>query len=164
MKFEGKYLYQENRFKDCSFLIENGKIHNLKVNPIPLDHEFNNPKDNSNFKLEKFQSEKALTPKGYNYFIGYLDKNNIEHRISIKLNKLQLFKLKWQLQEYLIQDKSLKLDAIKYITGVFLGIIGTFFFQHLKILPEIPPKQEIKKTIEKTKYQTDLKKDSITVE
>jgi hypothetical protein len=99
MKFEGKYLYNETMFKNCSFLIENRKIHNLEVETIPLASEFRNPKNNSEFEFDKFQSERPLTPKGYNYFIEYFAENNTTHKISIKLNFFQVFKLKWQLKK-----------------------------------------------------------------
>ncbi|MCD8401367.1 hypothetical protein G1K66_12475 [Tenacibaculum finnmarkense] len=124
MELSGKYLFNYTRFKDCSFLIEYGRIHNLEVSVVPIENEFKLPKNSSDFELLKFQSQKALTPFGYNYFIKYLDESDTEHRISIKLNRFQLFKLEWQLKKYLIQDKGFKLNALKTLIVSFFSLIS----------------------------------------
>jgi hypothetical protein len=167
MKLNGKYLYQKAKFKNCSFLIEHERIHNLEVDLIPLDFSFKEPKNNSEFKLGEFQSERPLTPEGYDYFIEYFDENNTTHKISISLNFIQLFKIKWQLRQYLIQDKSLKLGFLKCAIISIIGYSGFWFgrlYENFNIPNPIPvyvPSNLIQKSSVNRILSKDLKKDSI---
>lgn len=167
MKLYGKYLYQEIKFKDCSFLIENGNIYNLEVRIIPDGFSYKEPKDNAEFKLGKFQSERGLTPPGYDYFIEYFDEYTTPHKISINLNCLQLFKIKWQLRKYLIQDKSLKLGVLKFVIISLIGCLGFsvgIFYENFNIANPIPvhaPCNGIQKSSDSRVLNKNLKKDSI---
>ncbi|MEI6865525.1 hypothetical protein [Flavicella sp.] len=161
MKLIGKYHFNTTQFKDCTVLIEHGDIHIVSISDIPLDikGEFRYPKNNSEFKFGKFPSIKAMTPNGYKYYISYFDQNCIEHKISLNLNVFQKVNIKYQLKKYLLQDKRLKIGAVKYLIGFVVGTLGTLFIQPLikqtTTDPESPPKTESKKSIEK-RYDTNL--------
>lgn len=162
MKLKGKYIHEIIKFKDCELLIENGLIHRVIVDLPPINAFSYPPKDKSDFKLEKLPSEKGLAPTNSNYLIEYIGKSNSVQKIYLNLSSLQLFKLKWQLKKFVIQDRSLKLDAIKYIIGIVIGSIGTLLFQsqddQVNTEPEAPYKQEIKKSIEEKKPQKEYYK------
>ncbi len=162
MELNGIYQKEVMHLYECTLIIENGILHRVNselLHSKPLDYSHIQPENNSSFELHKMPSKSSLTPDA-NYKIEYKNKNSTIIKIYLKLNKWELFKLKWQKKEFDFQDKRLRLDAIKYIIGGIIGSIITLVFQPsnqvVNIEPEIPPKQEMKKSLE-------IKKDTIEV-
>jgi hypothetical protein len=164
MKLKGVYAKDETilDFHECLLNIENGVLYRIECKSLhsqPMELSFLQPENNSSFELHKMPSKSSLTPNS-NYKIEYKNKNNAIIRIYLILNKWELFSLKWQKKEFDLQDKRLRLDAIKYLVGGIIGSVITLIFQPInqvvKREPETPPKQEIKKSL-------DIKKDTIEV-
>lgn len=167
MKLKGKYRDNQKigTFPDCTFLLEYGKLHNLIVKLPPINAASYIPKNKSNFEFEKLPSEKGLVPYDYNYVIEYIGKSDTKQKVYLKLNSVQIFKIKWQLKKYLLQDKSLKIDTIKYIIGGLIGSLITVGTQKIiknNSAPITPPITENKNSFEQTNDQADLKNDFIT--
>ncbi|USD24569.1 hypothetical protein [Flagellimonas marinaquae] len=129
MKIYGKYKNNSEigDFPECSFLLEHGRIYNVNVDLPPIFAFSYPPKNKSDFEFEKLPSEKGLAPIGSNYLVEYIGSTDSIQRIYLKLNPFQVFRIKWQLKKYLIQDKALKLSLI----GAILGVIGTLATQKL---------------------------------
>lgn len=126
MKITGKYYHREKigLWPDCSFLMEKGKIYNINVDLPPI-YAFSYPiKDKSEFDFEKLPSEKGLVPIGANYVIEYIGISDSAQKIYLSLSSLQVYKIKYQLKEFLLQDRSLKLGIIKYLVITLIGFLG----------------------------------------
>ncbi|REG86290.1 hypothetical protein C8N41_103388 [Winogradskyella sediminis] len=101
-------------FKNCLVSIENGIIHSVIVDNVrPIDYFGINPKENSGIEYYKLPTKKGLIPIGLNYKLQYENKSGDTNTILLHLNKWELFKIKRQKKELLIQDKNLHLNLLK---------------------------------------------------
>ena len=153
MKLKGKYRHEIIKFVDCELLIENGLIHKTTVNLPPIYSFSYQPKDKSDFKLEKLPSVRSLVPMNANYLIEYVGTSDSIQTMYFNLSFSQVFKLKWQLREWLVQDKSFALEILKYAGVAFLGSIFTLMFQYCNNeqsdgLMETPSTQEVNNVFE----------------
>jgi hypothetical protein len=66
--------------------------------------------------------------------------------VYLKLNQLEIFKIKWHKKEYIIQSLDFKKSILTGLFGAILGSLVTMVFQSNQSVnnaPTIPPKQEI---------------------
>ena len=123
MKLNGKYAKDGLGFIDCVILIEYEKIQKIILDtnkPMNLSY----PKDKSVFEIEKLSSEPIdLIPIKHNYVINYIGEHNENRKIYLKINPLQVFRLKWNKKIYWIQKTD---NWMRFIIPVITSIITYF--------------------------------------
>lgn len=123
MKQNGKYAKDGLGFIDCVILIEYEKIQKIILDtnkPMNLSY----PKDRSVFEIEKLSSEPIdLIPIKHNYVINYIGEHNENRKIYLKINPLQVFRLKWIKKIYWIQKTD---NWMRFIIPVITSIITYF--------------------------------------
>lgn len=166
MKIFGKYLYK-NEFLDCSLIIKNGKIYTFDIDKDNNVNVFlSNKNHSSDYELEENIDFKNA-PYFSNYIIKYFGGSEIPSLIYLKLNWLEIVRLKYSMRKWLIQSDDMKKDFLKYIVGGIFGVCFTLITQEVnhkyKAEPEMPPKAESQKSVEHKNLKTETKKDTIII-
>jgi hypothetical protein len=166
MNISGKYLHKKNEFLDCKLTIKKGKIYTLDVDDnVFLNIFLSNKNQSSDFELvEKIDTKDS--PYNSNNILKYYGGSEMPTLIYLKLNWLEIIRLKYAMRKWLIQSDDMKKGVLKYIIGGFLGYIGALMTQEVKeykIAPVNPPKTEIKKSLDHKYLKTETKKDTTII-
>ena len=159
MKLKGWIEKDVFKYISCTLEMKYGKIHEAKFeNQPPLTTIHYNSIISTDFEFEKHYNPKKA-PYRSNYLINYSGGSKQPLIIFLKLTPYQVFKIKWQLKKYLIQDKSWKLT----IFGAILGIFGTLITQKISSYitpPKNPATPQRTQTFDQINDQIELQTDS----
>ncbi len=169
MKVNGFTLYKTNEFHDCNLIIKNGEV--VEYNSGFIKDIF--PKENKSAlsKVDEILNvhRPERIPNNCKYYIQHSINGEVLN-IYLDVNKMEYFRLKWQLKEYLIQTKEFKKGVLIAIIVFALGLVSywikkTYIDSPMGntnqqiIKPNIVPNKAPKKEAE-----NDLKKDTLTLE
>lgn len=130
MEVKGKYKKSVTELYDCTMSIENGIIHRVIVpRAKPIEYFSINPKNNAEFEYYKLPTKKGIGQIGSNYKIEYENESKNINSIYVNLNTWDLFKLKRQKKELLIQDKGLKIAIVVFVLTNILSFVGGVVYQ-----------------------------------
>lgn len=135
MELKGIYVKSITEYYNCTMIIENGIVHRVIVpNAKPIEYFTINPKNNATFEYHKLPTKKGIGQIDSNYKIEYENESGNTNTVYVKLSGLDLFKLKRQKKELLVQDRGLKIGLIKsLILAIFSFIsflLGTIYEKH----------------------------------
>ena len=126
MKVKAFIQYKTKDLLQCTLLIKRGKIQEAKLpsfdNQIPY---MNNSLLSTDIKIEKHYDSKSA-PKKLKYFI----KKSLNDEVLIMyldISYIEYLKLKWQLNELLVQSKEFKIGLILTILGAILAYYTNIF-------------------------------------
>ena len=118
--------HNSDRLVDCNLLFKYGKIQEVEMEFFKGITPFENNSDLADHieLLKTYKQDKS------NNFCKYFIKKSIDkevHLTYLDISYFQYLKIQWQLKNFLIQSKDLKLDILKYIVVGLLGYLIAIF-------------------------------------
>lgn len=131
MKIEGYFLRDIMEFHPCELYIERGKLYRVTVQDLPImASAAYTPINESEFEIDKIPKEVGyVRPYDCNYKLDYFGENTEKQSIFLKLNAIDIFRVKWASKKYIVQSQEMKSDILKYIIGAIIGMIFTIISQ-----------------------------------
>ncbi|RAJ17540.1 hypothetical protein LX77_03866 [Gelidibacter algens] len=124
----------------CDLVISDSRIKEINLNDIKNTYpELNNSERSILTEIKRFHKPEIIQ-NGCKYYIQSSVDGELVN-IFLDINKIQYFRLKWQLKEWLIQSKDISVDVLKYLVIGGIGSLITIGVQKYSTIQQ-PTKNE----------------------
>ncbi|MDI5899202.1 hypothetical protein [Flavobacterium yafengii] len=132
MNIKGKLIY-DTEYINCDLTITNGKIYDLNIDDIDSYDLFLSNKDHSSdYEIVKI-IDTENSPYNSNYVLKYFGGSKKPSLVYLKLNWLEIIRLKFAMRKMLIQSNEIKIELLKYLTTAILSFIGGVIYQQKQV-------------------------------